>query len=120
MEGRCGRVVATSVLRPQAGEAGDTLVFDLHTHDDQFQSTTNDCMRLFSRRLVKNSSNFFDDQKLCPHVNSHQYHHALNVFAQQRAIVAAFSDIVKDNGLVWEQLQNSFAPAQSRKRAWEE
>ena len=116
----CGGIVATSILRPQAAMSlkntieGPLLEYGaLYT----FNRFTNECVDEFAKKLVEDSINLFNDSILSVNVNDQQYARSVRVFAQQRAFVSVYCDALKDCGLVWEQLQNSFAQAEPKDTA---
>ena len=115
----CGGIIATSILRPQSAMSLKNTIESrllqkgtLYT----FVSTTNNCVEQFSEQLIEDSVMLFRDDILSLNVNDVQYDRSIRVFAQQRAFVSAYCNALKDCGLVWEQLQNSFAQSISRKR----
>lgn len=115
----CGGIVATSILRPQAAMSLKNTIEGLLENGAfyTFNRYTNECVEVFAKQLVDDSLILFEDRVLSVNVNDQQYARSIRVFGQQRAFVSVYCKALKDCGLVWEQLQNSFALAEPKDTA---
>ena len=116
----CGGIIAASMLRPQSGQALlNTIELRLQNDgtEDSFESVTNHCVQQFTEQLTEDNRMMFRGCLISRNVNEAQYKRSLCVFAQQLSFVDAYCNSIKDCGLIWEQLQNSFSRAPSRKRS---